>query len=336
MSDKLKGVWVDGALWQSKDFKAIEKHLLQKIKDLDNDKGCTAMNGWFADFLGISKSRVSQIISKFKNEKLISVKLKYNGKEVVGRVIKILKGGMLYFKQGVEKNVTPLSNPKDPSLILSEESNIVLSNRVSNLVECVKEKDTQLKNKDSEIENLKAKIESLKNQLEAEKEKSSAKKEKGSHEFPDNTPKKVYHTCDKRKNKSLSFDVVSANDTMKALYGDNGERWEELAEEVSDIYGKNPSKEIIDKCMRSFVTDGIGTYYTSIRSIDKFKERLYTWVWREIGFDKNKKQFNSNGQGKQSTDNGKSIYENFADMLAGNEHEEPDDTIDISWTEAEY
>lgn len=158
MSNKLKGVWVEGFLWESKDFKLIEKHLLQKLKDLDNDKGCTAMNGWLADFLGISKSRVSQLISKFKKQKLISVKLKFKGKEVVGRVIRILKGGMLYFKEGVLNIKDPVSFFPIPSLESSEVSNIVLSNRV-------KEYNIKEEKYKKEISLLKEKIKKLKKQL---------------------------------------------------------------------------------------------------------------------------------------------------------------------------
>ena len=70
MKSKLKGVWMDGGVWECKKISLIEKHFLQKIKDLDNEKGCTALNAWFADFFGVSKSRCSQIITKLKKEKL--------------------------------------------------------------------------------------------------------------------------------------------------------------------------------------------------------------------------------------------------------------------------
>ena len=80
MSDKLKGVWVDGGVWECKELSLLEKHLIQKIKDLDNDNGCVAMNKWFAEFFGISKSRVSQLMKSLKDKKMISVSLKYNGK----------------------------------------------------------------------------------------------------------------------------------------------------------------------------------------------------------------------------------------------------------------
>jgi len=174
MSDKLKGVWIEGKLWENKELLLVEKHLLQKIHALDNENGCTAMNAWFAEFLGISKSRVSQLISKFKKEKLVSVKLKFEGKQVVGRVINVLKGGVLLIKGGVLSVNRPLSYAKYPPLADSEESNIILlNNTISNLRESKK---------------------ALKNQSEAQKgkEKSSAKKEKKPHVFPSNEPRKKY------------------------------------------------------------------------------------------------------------------------------------------------
>lgn len=304
MSNKLKGVWVDGLLWESKDFKLIEKHLLQKIKDLDNDKGCTAMNAWFADFLGISKSRVSQLITKLKNQKLISVKLKYNGKEVVGRVIRILKGGMLYFKEGMLKMNDPLSNPKDPSLIFSEESNIVLSNRVNNLVECVEKKDTHIKKielekgfLESELEATKKELEKLKSQMKKGKEKSSAKKESGKHQFKDNTPSKSYNPKDMRTNKQLPFDVVSAKKTIDELFP----TWQDLETLYDSCYSEKATEEIFKKCMASFIEIGISNYYTGIKQIEVLQKNLLEWVKKEVKFQRNKE---NSSKPISSSDNG--------------------------------
>tara|TARA_R100000951_G_scaffold113781_1_gene116545 strand:+ start:2502 stop:3581 length:1080 start_codon:yes stop_codon:yes gene_type:complete len=199
MSDKLKGVWVEGKLWENKELLLVEKHLLQKIHDLDNENGCTAMNAWFAEFLGISKSRVSQLISKFKKEKLVSVKLKFEGKQVVGRVINVLKGGVLLIKGGVLSVNRPLSYAKHPPLIGSEESNIILlNNTISNLRESKKaltqeKENLLLKFKKLQAENERLNLE-LKSQSEAQKgkEKSCAKKEKQLHVFPSNEPRKKY------------------------------------------------------------------------------------------------------------------------------------------------
>lgn len=167
MSSKLKGVWIEGGVWECKALPLMEKHLIQKIKDLDNDKGCTAMNGWFAEFLGVSKSRVSQLIKSLKDKKMISIKLKFKGKEVVGRVIRILKGGVKLFKGGVKDIKDPISYIKDPSLEFSKESNIVLSNRI---------KEYNLREKEYQKE-----ISLLKSLLEKAKGKTST--EDSTHDF---------------------------------------------------------------------------------------------------------------------------------------------------------
>lgn len=168
MSSKLKGVWIDGGVWECESLTLIEKHLIQKIKDLDNEKGCTAMNGWFSEFLGVSKSRVSQLVSSLKKKKFISIKLKYKGKEVVGRVVRILKGGMLLFKGGMLKINTPISYSDTPPLEYCEESNILLSN----IVKEYKVKEEKYK---KDISILKNRIKELESKTGKDKSKEETK-----------------------------------------------------------------------------------------------------------------------------------------------------------------
>lgn len=193
MNNKFKGVWVHGGVWEYEPFSLLEKHLFQKISDLDNDKGCTAMNTWFADFLGCSKSRVSQLISGFKKEKLISVELKYKGKEVVGRVINVLKGGVLLTKGGVLLTNTPMSYTKDPSLTGSEVSNIVLLNNiVKEYKEREKESLSQISELKTQLKELQAQNETLKAEKGKEEKTSAKKDERQRHSFPSNKAQKSY------------------------------------------------------------------------------------------------------------------------------------------------
>jgi len=283
---KLKGVWIDGLLWESKEFKPIEMHLLQKIKDLDNDNGCTAMNAWFADFLGVSKSRVSQLISKFKSKKLISVKLKYNGKEVIGRVIRILKGGMLYFKEGMLKTNNPLSNPKDPSLIFSGDSNRVLSNRVNSLIELNNSKEERIKQLEQELFE-------LKNQDAKEREKDSAKKEK--RVFPDITARKSYKVeedeqerdpRDMRTNPQNTFssDQVEAIATLLAIYPKDN--YQLLIDCQQENKGLTPTNDQIKLCRESYITAGLlqYSYLKCISDINLFQKQFIQWIPKHLKF----------------------------------------------------
>ena len=120
-------------------------------------------------------------------------------------------------------------------------------------------------------------------QDEEKKEKSCAKKEKKKHTFPDIVPQKSYNVHDKRQNKNIPFNVVSAHETINSLYPSG----KGLAEEFEMIFGYKPLKEVIDKCCRTFVTDGIGSYYTSIRDIEHFKTKLLHWLDREVKFQRN-------------------------------------------------
>ena len=62
----------------NKDLTYLQKFILAKITNLDNDKGCFATNKYFADLLSTSQSCVSKAINSLKNRGLIEVTLKDN------------------------------------------------------------------------------------------------------------------------------------------------------------------------------------------------------------------------------------------------------------------
>lgn len=100
MSNKLKGVWVVGGVWECTELSLLEKHFLQKIKDLDNKDGCFANNHFFSDFFGISKGRCTQVINKLVDKKMITKSLEKKGVLVTRRVLRILNKGVKLFKHG--------------------------------------------------------------------------------------------------------------------------------------------------------------------------------------------------------------------------------------------
>ena len=158
MSNKLKGVWIDGLLWECEELTLLEKHFLQKIKDLDNDNGCYAMNSYFSEFFGISKGRCTQIITSLEKKGMIEKHTERKGILVSRRVLRILNKGVKFFKQGV----------KDIKLVVKDSKQGCLENAVSNNIEFnntleeYKEKEKKYK---KEISLLKEKVKNLKKQL---------------------------------------------------------------------------------------------------------------------------------------------------------------------------
>ena len=114
MKRDFKGIWIPAQIWLNKDLTLIEKCFLVEIDSLDNSDGCFASNGYFAEFFGVSKSRCSQIIKSIESKKLISIQYHYEGKQIIKRVLRILKGGIKFSKGGylenAEDNNTKVNN----------------------------------------------------------------------------------------------------------------------------------------------------------------------------------------------------------------------------------
>jgi hypothetical protein len=60
---KFKGIWIPAEVWESKSLTLQEKVFLVEIDSLDNDNGCYANNNYFANFFGLSTTRVSLVIN---------------------------------------------------------------------------------------------------------------------------------------------------------------------------------------------------------------------------------------------------------------------------------
>jgi len=58
-----EGIWIPKEIWLSTDLTLQEKVFYVEIKSLDNENGCFANNQYFADFFGVSKVRVSEVIN---------------------------------------------------------------------------------------------------------------------------------------------------------------------------------------------------------------------------------------------------------------------------------
>lgn len=86
-----KGVWIPKHIWLTDDLGWTEKMLLVEIDSLDREHGCFASNEHFAQFFGLSKDRISKMITMLKRKGYISVQLMYKAgtKQVERRVIRV-------------------------------------------------------------------------------------------------------------------------------------------------------------------------------------------------------------------------------------------------------
>lgn len=91
MERDFKGIWIAKDIWLSDDLTLQEKVFLVEIDSLDNESGCYANNQYFADFFGISKTRVSIVINSLVNKGYITSQIIYKEgtKEILKRVLKI-------------------------------------------------------------------------------------------------------------------------------------------------------------------------------------------------------------------------------------------------------
>ena len=91
MSDNraFRGVWIPAEIWESKELTLQEKVMLVEIDSLsaDESRGCYKSNKAFAEFFGLSLSRVSEIIKSLEKKGFITTKYKRKGREIVERNI---------------------------------------------------------------------------------------------------------------------------------------------------------------------------------------------------------------------------------------------------------
>lgn len=79
-----KGIWLPRVVYLDDDLSWVQKILAVEIDSLDGPDGCFATNGYFAEFLGVSKNYISQSISLLK-EKEYAYQESFNGRRRVLR-----------------------------------------------------------------------------------------------------------------------------------------------------------------------------------------------------------------------------------------------------------
>lgn len=91
MNRDFKGIWIPRDIWLNKALTMQEKIFYIEIDSLDNEDGCFATNGYFSEFFGISKTRVSLVIKSLIGKGFIKSSIIYKDgtKEILKRVINV-------------------------------------------------------------------------------------------------------------------------------------------------------------------------------------------------------------------------------------------------------
>lgn len=87
---KFKGVWIPAEYWLDENLTIMEVVLLTEIDSLDGESGCFASNKHFANFLGVTAGRASQLIKKLSEKGYISVSYSTHN-NITQRTIRVFK-----------------------------------------------------------------------------------------------------------------------------------------------------------------------------------------------------------------------------------------------------
>ena len=83
-----RGIWIPSAVWESKELSIQEKALLAKIHGF---KECFASNGYLAEFLGLSVTRVKALIKSLDDKGYITRTEERQGQMTVKRTLHVVK-----------------------------------------------------------------------------------------------------------------------------------------------------------------------------------------------------------------------------------------------------
>lgn len=142
MNRRFKGIWIPAAIWLSTDLRVGEKIMLVEIESLEDEKrGCYASNAHFAEFFGLSISRVSEVISQLEQKGFITIDQKRDGLRVVERQIRLTKS-FDDLQTSSEKAMNPFGKGDEPPSEKAKGSNTkILSNTVKEKTSCHQQAD---------------------------------------------------------------------------------------------------------------------------------------------------------------------------------------------------
>lgn len=159
ISRKCEGIWIPIEIWETKELKMMEKIFLVEIKSLDNKEfeGCFATNAYFAEFIGLSKNRCSEIIKSLERKGFITIRYVRgeHSKNIEKRIINITNAYFDLFREDIthsdarltlsENRLTPSEKCEDNNIInnkniYKEEVNKIIDkyNSIEGISKCMK------------------------------------------------------------------------------------------------------------------------------------------------------------------------------------------------------
>jgi len=134
-----KGIWIPKEVWLDENLSWIEKFLLVEIDSLDNENGCWANNEYFAKFFGVSKDRISRLISSLSKKGYITVEFSYKEgtKAIEKRIVKITNTYRCKQLEGIGEN--------------TKDNNTSINNTINNTKEYIRDIPTSKKPKSKPV-----------------------------------------------------------------------------------------------------------------------------------------------------------------------------------------
>lgn len=121
-----KGVWIPKEIWLADNIGWSAKLLLVEIDSLAQNGECFASNEYLGQFFGLSKDRISKLISELKEKGYIETKLIYkpDTKQIEKRIITTI-GYRRKCLEGIgENNYTPIGENAEDNNTLSNNTSI--------------------------------------------------------------------------------------------------------------------------------------------------------------------------------------------------------------------
>lgn len=155
-----KGVWIPKEIYVNRDLNPTEKFLLVEIDSLAKNGECFASNEHFAQFLQISKDRVSKLLTKLRRMGLIEIVLIYKqgSKEIEKRIITPL-GAVTYTPR--REHLDPIGADTDTPLGADAYDNNTVINNTNNNTISINKKINKKGQKNSNSAELESEFESL-------------------------------------------------------------------------------------------------------------------------------------------------------------------------------
>ena len=109
MQRDFKGIWIPAEIWLSEELSLMEKVLFVEIHSLDNERGCFASNGYFAQFFGMSIRQIATHVAALKDKGFVTVTIENHNERTI-RVTSKYAHANPQKMRGLKKEMSHLAN----------------------------------------------------------------------------------------------------------------------------------------------------------------------------------------------------------------------------------